>query len=161
MRLIMRGRLFAALLLSAASTFPASAAVLTVTEAGSGKLLASFPVQAEGTWCILWNHSVQGFEVSDCYQNRQGRMVLVRSHLPDFAAGLDHIPGRGRQLSDGMGGYWIEDIDEAVPGNAYLLRPGRYATVNHRLQVAGHTFSISRVAEHGRVRISLEPEPGK
>jgi hypothetical protein len=52
-------------------------------------------------------------------------MVLVRAHLPDFAAGLDHIPGRGRQVSDGQGGYWILDIDEPVPGNAYVLRPGR------------------------------------
>ena len=51
-------------------------------------------------------------------------MVLTYAHLPDFAAGLDHIPGRGRQVSDGAGGYWIDDIDEPVPGNAYVLRPG-------------------------------------
>jgi hypothetical protein len=81
-------------------------------------------------------------------------MVLVRSHLPDFAAGLDHIPGRGRQVSDGQGGYWILDIDEPVPGDAYVLRPGR-APVDHRLRVGDQTVSLSQAAPRERVRIEL------
>lgn len=109
----------------------------------------------EGTgWCVLWNHSVKGFPVADCYENRAGRMVLVWSHLPDFAAGLDHIPGRGRQVSDGQGGYYILDIDEAVPGDAYILRPGSRA-VDHRLQVGDRIVSLSAVAPRERVRIAL------
>ena len=105
-------------------------------------------------WCVLWHHSVKGFEVSDCYENRAGQMVLVRAHLPDFAAGLDHIPGRGRQVSDGQGGYWILDIDEAVAGNAYVLRPGR-GIVDHRLQVGSTTVSLSAIAPRARVTIAL------
>ena len=140
---------------------PGHAETLVASRVADGRVLASAEIAEGAGWCVLWRHSVQGFEVADCYLNLAGRMVLDRSHLPDFAAGLDHIPGRGVQRSDGMGGYWIEDIDEAVPGNSYVVRPGRYATVNHRIQVAGQTFSISRVAEHDRVRISLEPEPGK
>ena len=62
----------------------------------SGEEIARFEVPEGGRWCVLWHHTVKGFEVSDCYQNRNGHMVLVWSHLPDFAAGLDHIPGRGR-----------------------------------------------------------------
>lgn len=108
-------------------------------------------------WCILWHHSVQGFEVSDCYENRGGSMVLVRSHLPDFAAGLGHIPGRGRQVSDGQGGYFILDIDEPVPGNAYVLRPGA-GPVDHRLQVGERVISLSAVAARERVRIALEKD---
>jgi hypothetical protein len=104
----------------------------------------------------LWRHSVQGFEVSDCYENRGGQMVLVRAHLPDFAAGLDHIPGRGRQVSDGHGGYWIEDIDEVVPGGAYVLRPGG-PEVDHRLRVGDRVVSLSAVAPRARVRIALTP----
>ena len=106
-------------------------------------------------WCVLWHHSVKGFEVEDCYENRDGAMVLVRSHLPDFAAGLDHIPGRGRQVSDGHGGYWILDIDEPVPGNAYVLRPG-LGPVDHRLRVGEETVSLSAAAPRARVRIALE-----
>lgn len=103
---------------------------------------------------MLWNHSVRGFEVSDCYENQAGKMVLVSAHLPDFAAGLDHIPGRGRQVSDGQGGYFILDINEVVPGNAYILRPGQGA-VDHRLRVGDKIVSLSAVAPRARVRIEL------
>lgn len=95
-------------------------------------LLVSLPVIDGAGWCLAWNHSVEGFTVHDCYRNLAGQMLLERSHLPDFAAGLDHIPGRGRQLSDGQGGYWIEDINEPVLGNRYRLRVGS-DKVNHRL----------------------------
>lgn len=109
-------------------------------------------------WCLLWNHSVQGFAVSDCYVNRGGRMVLMRSHQPDFAAGLGHIPGRGRQVSDGAGGYWIEDINEPVPGNAYALRTGGPG-VDHRLEIGNSVISLSARAGRARVTIALHPEP--
>lgn len=151
-----RGRLAALFL--CLSMLPAAAGQLTIRLAGADDVLASVPMPVGARWCILWNHSVQGFEVEDCYENRDGRMVLVRSHLPDFAAGLDHIPGRGRQISDGMGGYWIEDIDEAVPGNAYILRPGRPA-VNHRLRTVSTEISLTALAERARVSIALESEP--
>lgn len=154
MTLIPGGRLAALLL--CLSLAPAAAGQLTVSLAQTGDRLADLPMPDGAGWCILWNHSVQGFEVEDCYQNRNGRMVLVRSHLPDFAAGLDHIPGRGRQISDGMGGYWIEDIDEPVPGNAYILRPGRPA-VNHRLRTQTTELSLTALAERARVRIALQP----
>ncbi len=139
-----------ALLLSTA----ASAGTLTATVVDDGREIARFDVPQGSGWCILWHHSVQGFEVEDCYENRAGRMVLVRSHLPDFAAGLDHIPGRGTQVSDGRGGYWIENLDEPVPGNAYILRPGR-APVDHRLRVGDRVVSLSAAAPRERVRIAL------
>jgi hypothetical protein len=84
-------------------------------------------------------------------------MVLVQSHLPDFAAGLGHIPGRGRQVSDGQGGYLILDIDEPVPTNSYVMRPG-LGPVDHRLQVGKTVVSLSAVAPRERVRITLEKE---
>lgn len=146
------GRLLGAALLAG----PAGAGTLTAT-LPDGTELAHLAVPEGGGWCVLWHHSVKGFEVADCYENRGGAMVLVRSHLPDFAAGLDHIPGRGVQLSDGQGGYWIEDLDEAVPGNAYVLRPGGPA-VDHRLSTANGEVSLSRLAPHRRVIIALVPE---
>ncbi|MDZ7822752.1 MAG: DUF1850 domain-containing protein [Ahrensia sp.] len=109
--------------------------------------------QGQG-WCVLWNHSVKGFAVSDCYENRGGQMVLVWSHLPDFAAGLDHIPGRGRQVSDGQGGYLILDINETVPSNTYVLRPGASA-VDHRIKAGNSVISLSAVAPRERIRIAL------
>lgn len=130
-----------------------AADVLTATrEDGTEIARLNIP---EGTgWCLLWNHSVKGFPVADCYENQGGRMVLMHAHLPDFAAGLDHIPGRGTQISDGQGGYFIRDINEHVPGNTYILRPGA-GPVNHRLQVGDTIVSLSAVAPRARVRIAL------
>lgn len=145
-----------ALLLCLSAT-AAQAETLTATQIDTGRILAVFDVPQGAGWCILWHHSVQGFEVADCYENRDGRMVLVRAHLPDFAAGLDHIPGRGRQISDGHGGYWIEDIDEAVPGNAYVLRPGA-GFVDHRIRMGATEVSLSAQAPRARVRIALTGE---
>lgn len=119
-----------------------------------GTELARLNVPEGAEWCVLWNHSVQRFPVSDCYTNQDGRMVLMHAHLPDFAAGLDHIPGRGRQVTDGQGGYYICEINEPVPGNAYILRPG-IGFVNHRLQVGDTTVSLSALAPRERVRIAL------
>lgn len=81
-------------------------------------------------------------------------MVLVWSHQPDFAAGLDHIPGRGQQVSDGQGGYLILGIDEPVPGDAYALRPGAGA-VDHRITIDDRVVSLSAAATHERVTIAL------
>ncbi|WP_444999662.1 DUF1850 domain-containing protein [Halomonas mongoliensis] len=122
--------------------------------ADSGRLIASLPVAEGEGWCLEWNHSVAGFAVLDCYRHREGLMVLERSHLPDFAAGLDHIPGRGRQVSDGEGGYWIEAIDEPVPGNRYRLRVGS-SEVNHRLLHEGRRLGLSDQAAGERVTIHL------
>ena len=143
--------LFLAAVLSGTGSTEAEVLV-AAREDGAEILRIAAPEGAE--WCVLWRHSVRGFDVSDCYQNRGGRMVLVRSHLPDFAAGLDHIPGRGQQVSDGNGGYWILDIDEPVPGDAYVLRPG-VGMVDHRIQVGDTVVSLSAIAPRERRRIML------
>lgn len=154
MSLTLQGGL-CALLLSLAA--PGFAERLSATHE-DGREIASFDIAEGAGWCVLWHHSVKGFEVSDCYENRGGQMVLVQSHLPDFAAGLGHIPGRGEQVSDGQGGYFILNINEPVPGNAYILRPG-LGPVDHRLRVGETTVSLSAVAPRERVRIALTRNP--
>lgn len=141
-----------ALLLTVVCNTVAASELVATREDGTE--IARLPVPVGTGWCVLWNHSVKGFPVSDCYENQSGRMVLVSSRQPDFAAGLGHLPGRGKMLSDGQGGYWIRDINEPVPGNAYILRPGLGA-VNHRLQVGTSTVSLSEAAARQRVRIEL------
>lgn len=128
---------------------------LVVRDAAGLELLA-LPLAADPDWVVRWNHSVSGVLVSDFYALRDGTMILTDSHTPAFDAGLGHIPGRGRQLSDGAGGYWIVDIDEPVPGNAYALRVGSPA-VDHRIVHAGRTHSLSALAAGERVRIGVEP----
>lgn len=151
MNSVIGGGLAALLLLSGPTAARAENLIATLDD---GTEIARLAVPEGTGWCVLWRHSVQGFDVSDCYENRGGHMVLVQSHLPDFAAGLGHIPGRGRQVSDGQGGYWILDLNEPVPGDAYVLRPGG-AAVDHRLHVGEKTVSLSAVAARKRVRIAL------
>lgn len=152
---LVRGGLCALLLLSAPEPVRADQLVATHQD---GREITRFDMPAGRGWCLLWHHSVKGFEVTDCYENQAGQMVLVKSHLPDFAAGLDHIPGRGRQVSDGQGGYFILEINEPVPGNAYILRPG-LPPVDHRLRVGDQIVSLSAVAARERVRIELQRTP--
>lgn len=126
--------------------------------AGGGEVLASIPMPEGERWCLAWNHSVAGFTVLDCYRHADGGMWLERSHQPDFAAGLGHYEGRGELHSDGRGGYWIEHIDEPVPGNRYALRVGS-PEVDHRLRWRAdgteRQLSLSAMAAGERVTLQL------
>ena len=119
-----------------------------------GTVLFDVSLQDEPFWVVEWNHSVTGVQVDDYYFFDGERMILTATHTPSFDAGLGHIPGRGTLESDGHHGYWIRNINEPVPGNAYLLRVGSKA-VNHRLIHAGKLYSLSAVAEHQRVRLEV------
>lgn len=136
-------------------TQPAQALNRLQVISDEGLALVDLPLGAGERWCLAWNHSVTGIQVLDCYRYHEGRMVLERSHQPDFAAGLGHIPGRGVQESDGEGGYWIEKINEPVPGNRYLLRVGS-ASVDHRLLWNDTVISLSGAAAGERVMIQLQ-----
>lgn len=110
----------------------------------------------DGRWCLAWNHSVAGFEVRDCFRADGATLVLERSHQPDFAAGLGDIPGRGRVVSDGSGGYWIEDIDAAMPQGGLPLRVGS-GRVNHRLLIGDDEIPLPAALARHSVVIRLVP----
>lgn len=126
-----------------------------VTE--QGEMLVNIAAPPGMRWCIAWNHSVKKFGVLDCYHNVAGEMQLERSHQPDFAAGLGHTVGRGEQVSDGEGGYWINAIDEPVPNNQYVLRVGS-DEVNHRVvwQENDHRQEISLSARASGQRVTVQ-----
>src|SRR5699024_4494663 len=119
-----------------------------------GHVLMVIPMPDDDTWCLLWNHSVAGFTVSDCFVLQDNNLLLYSSHQPDFAAGLGYVEGRGKLASDGHGGYLITDINEPVPGNALALRVGSMA-VNHRVLYKGKETSLSQVAAGQRVTFRL------
>ncbi|RUR29662.1 DUF1850 domain-containing protein [Vreelandella andesensis] len=151
--------LFACLPLAEVGASPTSAIasmrLAVVTE--QGDILVDEPMPSGGRWCIQWQHSVEHFTVLDCYRNAAGIMQLERSHQPDFAAGLGHIFGRGEQVSDGEGGYWINAIDEPVANNRYVLRVGSSA-VNHQVvwpDGEHSAVSLSEYASGQRVTIQL------
>lgn len=136
---------------------PASAFMRLAVITEQGDTLMDEAVPPGGRWCIKWQHSVEHFTVLDCYRNVAGVMQLERSHQPDFAAGLGHIFGRGEQVSDGEGGYWINAINEPVADNRYVLRVGSPA-VNHRVvwpDGEHPPVSLSDYAAGQRVTIQL------
>lgn len=135
---------------------PAGALAGTLVVEEGGRRLAALPI-AEGTeWCLRWKHSVTGGPVADCFVNEGGAMVLARSYLHDYAAGLGEVPGRGRARAAEGGGYWIEGIDEAISGNALPLRVGR-AGVDHRITSGNATLALSARAPGRRVVLRLIP----
>ncbi len=142
----------------------AAALVSVVAGAASGGTLS---VEADGPilqvevpdgdgWCLSWNHSVTGGAVADCFVNDGGRMLLDRSYLHDFAAGLGDVPGRGTIRAAEGGGYWIEKMAEPIEGNALVLRVGRPST-DHHLRVGGTDYSLSAMAAGQRVILRLTP----
>ncbi|SFC48616.1 protein of unknown function [Marinospirillum celere] len=108
-------------------------------------------------WCLHWQHSVAGFTVKDCFRIDAGRLLLESSHQPDFAAGLGHIEGRGVQVSDGRGGYWIRDINSPLPHNSMRLRVGS-KEVNHRLVFDDlNKISLSEPFANQGIELYLQP----
>ena len=106
--------------------------------------------------CLSWSHSVTGGPVTDCFENKDGTMMLTRSFLHDFAAGLGEVAGRGTIRPAAGGGYWIDGIDEAIPGNTLTLRVGA-PRVGHVLTGAGHSLHLSALAAGVRVTLRLVP----
>lgn len=132
----------------------AAPATLQVTAASSGEVLALLPLGPEGRFCLRWNHSVTGGAVADCFRQEASGLVLERSYLHDFAAGLGHTPGRGLQRPAAEGGYWIEGIEAPLPGGALTLRVGRPA-VGHRIETAaGARLDLSALAAGQRLRLA-------
>jgi hypothetical protein len=147
------GPLIAALLIPAGMPVAAPAGdtgqALRVLGA-DGAALALLPLASGGEFCLRWNHSVTGGKVADCFVIADGRMVLDRSYLHDYAAGLGEVAGRGVVRPAEGGGYWIEAIDEPVRGNRLLLRVGGRA-VDHRLTSGGRQIDLSDLAAGQRV----------
>lgn len=127
-----------------------------VVETREGRSLGQLDFDAGQEICLTWAHSVTGGHVADCFENRDGTMMLTRSYLHDFAAGLGEVAGRGTMRSAAGGGYWIDDINEAIPGNALLLRVGA-PRVGHMLSGAGQRLNLSAQAAGARVTLRLVP----
>lgn len=125
----------------------------------AGVVARRFPLADGQGWCLLWNHSVAGFTVRDCFAWRALHLVLTYSHQPDFAAGLGHIEGRGVLRDDGAGGYVIDGIDGPLPGNRLVLRVGS-AAVDHRIEIAGAVHSLSAVHAGQRIELRVAPAAG-
>ena len=117
-------------------------------------MIAAMEFPAGSEICLHWSHSVTGGPVADCFEHHDGRLVLMRSYLHDFAAGLGEVPGRGRIEAAPEGGYWITDIAEIMPDNALAIRIGP-ERVGHVLEGQGQTLALSQLAPDQRAHLRL------
>jgi len=122
--------------------------------------LARISLPDSGQWCLIWNHSVQGFPVIDCFTISNDQLTLQSTQTPDFAAGLGHISGRGTLESDSQHGYRIVDMNVPIPDNTLRLRVGS-ESVNHRIRTGSRTVSLSHLAANQSVEIRLTPAGDK
>ena len=122
-----------------------------------GRVLRTLPLPQGQELCLSWAHSVTGGEVADCFENRAGQFVLTRSFLHDFAAGLGEVTGRGRLAPAPGGGYWIDDINEPLPGNSLRLRIGA-ARVGHQLATGDTVIPLSELAPEAQAILTLSAE---
>ncbi len=122
-----------------------------------GSVLRTLPLPEGQELCLTWAHSVTGGKVADCFENLAGQLVLTRSYLHDFAAGLGEVAGRGRLVPATGGGYWIEQMNEPLPDNTLTLRIGS-ARVGHVLRMADHVIPLSELAPGARALLILAPE---
>ncbi|MDP2737480.1 MAG: DUF1850 domain-containing protein [Pseudorhodobacter sp.] len=123
-----------------------------------GVLLAHLPVASGAEFCLRWKHSVTGGKVADCFHVADGVMVLDRSFLHDYAAGLGEVPGRGVVHAASGGGYWINGINEIMADNQVTLRVGSFA-VDHRLTGPAWRINLSALAAGQRVILRPAPYP--
>jgi len=133
---------------------PCVAQGVLVVETPAGLVLGQLPFEPGQEICLRWSHSVTGGPVADCFANKDGTLRLNRSYLHDFAAGLGEVAGRGTLRSASGGGYWIEDINEAIPGNALRLRVGA-PRVGHVLIDGTTRLNLSARAAGARVILRL------
>lgn len=134
---------------------PLRASDALVVETRKGVLLAEIAFDEGQELCLSWSHSVTGGAVADCFENRKGKMILTRSYLHDFAAGLGEVAGRGALRSAQGGGYWIDGIDEQIHGNALRLQVGA-PHVDHKLRGQNRTLHLSAMAAGSRLTLRLK-----
>ena len=132
---------------------PAAAGLrLVVLDGGAEAAAADLP--PDGRWCLVWNHSVTGEEVRDCYRAEGLTLVLERSRRPDLAAArLGHAPARGTPRAEGDA-TWIEGIDAPLPAGL-PLRVGS-DRVRHRLAIGAAETALPAALAGRPVVIRLE-----
>jgi hypothetical protein len=142
-------------LAGAVAAAPATGAALVVIDRESG-VAESVPLASDGRWCLIWNHSVTGVEVTDCFRTEGEGMVLETSRYRDVAAGLGESPGAAL-APDGDGGYVLSGLERPAPETGLVLRRAG-AAVAQRIRVGGVERPLPDGRVGARVVIRLDPD---
>lgn len=100
---------------------------------------------------ISYVHSIDRLPIEEDLSVREGELVVERTRLRQFGAGMGQIEGEGRGYADGP--WWVvDDLDRGI-GPELLLRVGALR-VDHRLHGAGTEVPLSHCLPGERVSIT-------
>ncbi|AEB12321.1 DUF1850 domain-containing protein [Marinithermus hydrothermalis] len=117
-----------------------------------GRGVLFLPLKEEERFALSWVHSVDGIRVWDVFEYREGRVYLVETRTPYFAAGLGEVPGRGRVV--GMAGHALAIVGIDEPLEGWVLRIGS-PEVRHTLHHRGCAYDLS--ARYAHRRLTFRP----
>lgn len=100
---------------------------------------------------ISYVHSIDGLPIEEDLRVRDGELIVERTRLRQFGAGMGQIEGEGRGYADGS--WWVvDDLDRPI-GPDLLLRVGS-PRVDHRVRAGGAEVELSPCLAGERVRIT-------
>lgn len=146
-RLLAAGTAGAALLLVLGLAVPVWPAVTVSTE---GDRLAVLDTE---TVTISYVHSIDGLPIEEDLRASDEELIVERTRLRQFGAGMGHIEGEGKGHSQGK--WWVVDDMERRIGPDLHLRVGA-PTVDHRLRSGDVELALSQCLAGERVTLTAE-----
>lgn len=138
-------------------------AALLVTAIGFGLLVPLWPavtVDHDEDRLAAWRteaftlsyiHSIDGLPIEEDLRVTEGELVVERTRLKQFGAGMGHIDGEGQGRADGD--WWVVDDLERDIGSQMHLRAGA-TRIDHRITSAEHELRLSVCLPGERITIS-------
>lgn len=110
-------------------------------------------VLQENAFTISYIHSIDGLPIEEDLRRSEGELVVERTRLRQFGAGMGHIEGQGQGRSEGE--WWVLDDLQRQIGPQMHLRAGAPA-IDHRLRAGETELRLSRCLSGERITISAE-----
>ena len=126
---------------------------LVLTDSGSGKVYAAYPVSDGDTFSVTFIHSVNKTPVSDVYEVRGGSIILSGTVYYSFGAGVPDELAEGEKLSIREDGAMvITGMDKNLDGVVYAV-----GTVSdHVLELGGEEISLRDLCgRNSKVRFEI------
>lgn len=121
-----------------------------VTVTSQGTTTAVLPHEA---FTISYVHSIDGLPIEEDLRPTDEGLVVERTRLRQFGAGMGHIDGEGRGYSDGA--WWVLDDMERRIGPQMHLRAGAPA-IDHQLHSTDTSLLLSQCLSGERITITAE-----
>ena len=112
---------------------------LVLSNADSGQVYATYPVENGDTFAVEFIHSVNKSPVRDVYEIREGEIWNTQCIYYGFSAGVEEELGEGETLSDGENGEMIiSNIEKKIDNMVIVV-----GTISdHTLYLGDETISL-------------------